>query len=54
MKKGVFEWSRTAQRVFEDIKQKLYQASVLALLNFEELFELEFDASGVRIGVILI
>jgi len=53
MKKGVFEWSTAAQKAFEDIKQKLFQAPILALPNFGDLFEQECDSSGVRIWAIL-
>ena len=53
MKKGSFSWPPAAQNVFETIKQRLYKAPILTLPNFEELFEVESDASGVDIGVIL-
>ena len=39
MKKSGFSWPPAAQRAFETIKQKLCEAPVLALPNFEELFE---------------
>jgi len=54
MKRGVFELSKAAQKAFEVIQQKLYQAPILAVLNFEDLFELECDARGAGRGVILI
>jgi len=53
MKKGVFKWFKAGQKGFEEIKQKLCQALVLTLPNFEVLFELERDASGAGIGPIL-
>ena len=53
-KKGSFEWSKKAQKAFEKIKQRLCQAPFLALLNFEDLFELECDLSGVGIETLLI
>ena len=49
-----FKFSKVAQKAFEHIKHKLCQALVLVLPNFEDLFELKYDTSGVRIGVVLI
>ena len=54
LKRGAFEWTKGTQKAFEEVKQKLCQTSVLALPNFEDLFDAECDASGVGIGVVLV
>ncbi|GJY94637.1 gag-pol polyprotein [Tanacetum coccineum] len=54
LKKGTFEWHKSAQTAFECLKDKLSSSPILALPNFKMLFELECDASGVGIRAILV
>lgn len=49
MKKGQFEWSETATRAFQQLKQALSTTSTLTLPNFNAPFVIQTDVSGEEI-----
>ena len=48
-----FKWTHGADNSFETLKQKVAELPVLALPNFNKVFQVECDASGSAIGAIL-
>ncbi|GJX06815.1 reverse transcriptase domain-containing protein [Tanacetum coccineum] len=53
LKSSKFVWNTAAQSAFEQLKHAVTEAPVLALPNFEHIFQVECDASGLGIGGVL-
>ena len=54
LKGEVFTWSPATQDAFNVLKKAMIFAPVLALPEFSKEFVMETDASGSRIGAVLI
>ena len=55
VKKNIeFKWIDVHEKAFNLLKDKLTNAPLLCLPNFDKAFEIECDASGVGICVVLI
>ena len=48
-----FYWGKVHHESFDDLKDKLTHGPLLQLPNFDKTFELEYDASGIGTGAIL-
>jgi hypothetical protein len=54
-KKGIpFPWGTTQDKAFTILKDKLTHAPLLQLPDFNKVFELECDASGIGLGSVLL
>ena len=53
IRKGIFIWTKSADRAFHEIKKRMTQAPILRLPDFSKVFEVACDASGVGIGGVL-
>eukprot|EP00253_Pinus_taeda_P026742 PITA_26742 len=51
--KQVFQWGGRQQKSFETLKEKISATSVLALPDLQQPFEIETDANGYAMGVVL-
>ena len=51
--KKEFKWTHGADKSFETLKQKVVELLILALLDFNKVFQVECDVSDNAIGAIL-
>nr|GEW06419.1 retrovirus-related Pol polyprotein from transposon 297 family [Tanacetum cinerariifolium] len=52
--KEIFQWGGSEGNAFNELKDKLTHAPILCLLDFEDTFAIESDASDMGIGAVLL
>ena len=53
MKKGVFQWTTVVEKSLEELKKRVATQPILALTNFNKVFQFDCDTSGTTIGAVL-
>ena len=53
LRKDSFTWTEEADLAFQNLKSAMFNPLVLALPNFDNMFVVECDASGVGLGDVL-
>jgi hypothetical protein len=48
-----FEWTPACEASFQDLKKRLTTAPILVMPDMEKLFSIYCDASGQRLGCVL-
>jgi hypothetical protein len=49
-----FSWGPTQEKAFNTLKDKLTHAPLLQMPDFQKVFELECDASGIGLGAVVL
>jgi hypothetical protein len=53
LKEGSFKWTEKSKKSLELMKQKVTNAPIISLPNFQKKFKVECDASNVGFGIVL-
>jgi hypothetical protein len=48
-----FVWGKEQQRAFDDLKNRLCSAPILSLLDLQQPFDIDIDASDYVVGTVL-
>jgi hypothetical protein len=53
MKKGVFQWTAATKISLEELKNIVTTQPILALKDFNKVFQVDCDVSGIEIGAVI-